>query len=90
MVNIDVNWLFTIGNILLLIASIPLLKTLVFYRNLIRGMDKYGSLLTFAALLFFNLAYIQMENWWSIAVSATTVVFWGLVTFYTWANWLGE
>lgn len=81
---VDVNELFTIGNVLLLAASFPLLATIWHNREALKDFNPYGATLTFVALLVFNWAYFEMENWWSIAVSATTVAFWGLATAYSW------
>jgi len=83
---VEVNTLFTIGNILLLFASFPLLYTVWHNRETLKGFNPYGTTLTFVALLVFNWAYFVMDNWWSIAVSATTVAFWGLATVYSWRN----
>ncbi|MCK5645065.1 MAG: hypothetical protein KAJ19_29970 [Gammaproteobacteria bacterium] len=84
---VEINILFTVANVLLLIASIPLLRDLVLYRDRLRGYNPHGALLTFVALLIFNYAYVLMENWWSIAVNASTVTFWGLAAWFSY--WRG-
>ena len=81
---VDINTLFTLGNLLLLFASFPLLYTIWHDREVLGGFNPSGATLTFVALLVFNYAYFLMDNWWSIAVSATTVVFWGLATVFSW------
>lgn len=85
-IPLDINTLFTIGNALLLIASFPLIMSVWKDRTVLRGFNPYGSLMTTVALLFFNVAYIYMENWWSIALNFSSVIFWGMATMFSWGK----
>jgi hypothetical protein len=83
---VEINTLFTLGNILLLLASFPLLYSVWTDRRVLRGFNPFGAGLTFVALLVFCVTYIRMENWWSLIISQPTVVFWMMATIFSWYN----
>jgi len=80
---IDIGIPLTIGNILLLISSIPLIKTIYKERAVIQGISKYGAVLNFSALLFFDAFYVISSQWISLALNLPIVVFWFLAIIYS-------
>lgn len=74
--------LFSLGEILLIIASIPLIKTTI--KN--RGTDVAfgGALLTFIALLLFVSGNVVLTFWVPILLSIPTILFWALILYYHW------
>ena len=73
-----INWIFTVGNLLLLIAAFPLIKTVWSNRETLKDFHPLGATMTFLGVVTFNVAYVLMANWWSIILSSTTVAFWAL------------
>jgi len=86
----DINTLFAVGNVLLLIASFPLVKTVWKNRSAPKDFNPLGSFMTFLGLSWFNAAYISMDSWWCVALNLPTVVFWGLASIYSIRQWARE
>lgn len=71
-----------IANVLLFIGNILLIWKVVKDRNVLRGFDMVGSLLTFVASLFI-LSYLgQFNLWFSFWLSTLTTLFWGSVLYF--------
>jgi hypothetical protein len=85
-----INILFTLGNILLFIASFPTLKQIIKNRDSLGGFSITGSLITYIALVIFMSNYISMNNWSSVIFSFPTVIMWGTVIFYLFCNKIRE
>ena len=85
----DINIIFTLGNLMLFIANVPLIYTVWRNREVLSDFNPIGSFMTFLGILTFNAAYIQMENWASILFSSTTVMFWGAAAFFSVKRYLG-
>ena len=84
MIDINlVNNLFNVANIAMLIASFPLIYAVFKNRNILKGYSVWGTLGTVFGLLAIDIAYFYMANWASLALSATTDVYWVLALTFS-------
>lgn len=84
--------LFNISNILFLVGTSLLIRAVLKNRNILKGYDWLGALLTLSAMVCVQLAYVdfiqngQSAYWVSFLFSLPTVAYWVLVTAYTIKN----
>ena len=87
--NIDVaNIIFFIGNILLFMASFPMMKTIIKERKHLKGYNFIGATMTYLAVTLFLSSYALLDNWFTILIAFPTVIMWGLVIFYLAHNFI--
>jgi hypothetical protein len=79
----DANLLLIIGNVFLLISSMPMIYTVWRNRNRLRGFDRFGSILNLGALLAFNAYYWVIGTVIPAVLAFPAVAFWGIVVVYT-------
>ncbi len=72
------------GNLLLLVAAYPLIKSAWINRKSLTGFSKNGAGLTLLGVLFIWGAYIQMGSIINFLLLLPTILFWGIVTKATW------
>lgn len=86
---IDPSTLFNISNVLFLVGTSLLIRAVIKNRNILKGYDWLGALLTLSAMLFVQYAYIEFiqmgltSYYISFGFSLPTVSYWVLVTAYT-------
>jgi len=86
---IDPSTLFNISNILFLLGTSLLIRAVLKNRNILKGYDWLGALLTLSAMICVQQAYIMfiqegLTNYWvSFGFSLPTISYWVLVTAYT-------
>jgi hypothetical protein len=78
-----VNLLFIVGNLFLLMASLPLIYRAWRDRKTLYGYSMTGASLTILGLVTFNVAYVFMGNWISVVVNMPTVAYWVLAWSYS-------
>jgi hypothetical protein len=78
-----INELFIVGNLFLLMASLPLIYRAWRDRKTLCGYSLTGASLTILGLITFNVAYVFMGNWISILINLPTVVYWCLAWVYS-------
>lgn len=89
---IDPSILFNISNVLFLIGTSLLIRAVLKNRNILKGYDWLGALLTLSAMVFVQMAYLtfiqmgQFNYWVSFGFSLPTVAYWVIVTVYTIKN----
>ena len=88
--NMNTADLFNLGNLFLLIASFPLLKTLIQDRNQLRGYNPIGTVLTFLGLIAMNTAFFLSGIYLSNLLGATTLAFWGIASYYSISGWISH
>ena len=74
---------FMVANFILLIGTILLIRAVWKNREILQGYSAIGALLTFIPLLIFISCYVTMGNWMALIFSSVTVLYWGMVCFYT-------
>jgi hypothetical protein len=81
--------LFNISNVLFLVGTSLLIRAVLKNKNILKGYDWLGALLTLSAMLCVQQAYIefiqsgQTSYWVSFGFSLPTIAYWVLVTVYT-------
>jgi hypothetical protein len=89
---IDPSMLFNISNILFLLGTSALIRAVLKNRNILKGYDWLGALLTLSAMACVQGAYIVfigqgLGNYWvSFFFALPTVAYWVLVTVYSVKN----
>ena len=74
--------LFSLGNLLFLIASYPMIKTAIVNRNSLKGFSFIGSLFTFLGMGIMITAFVIMNSWLAALLAIPTIAYWGIVTWY--------
>lgn len=75
--------LFIVANAMLFIGTCLLIKVVWKDRAMLKGYSPVGALLTLIPLIIFIVCYVIMANWIAIALASVTVLYWGMVSFYT-------
>jgi ribosomal protein S27AE len=89
---IDPSTFFNISNVLFLLGTSLLIRAVLKNRNILKGYDWLGALLTVSAMLLIQYAYIGFiqsgltSYWVSFGFSLPTVAYWVLVTAYSIKN----
>jgi len=83
----NVEMVFDIGNAVCLVGTVLLIYAIFKNRNVLKGFQPIGSLLTFIAMSFFEFNYYQMCMWKSFLFSLPTVALWFVTSFYSIRNW---
>jgi len=74
-----VEYFLAIGNLLLLVAAYPQIKSAWINRKSLVGFSKNGAGLTLLGILFIWGAYIQMSSIINALLLLPTILFWGIV-----------
>jgi len=77
---------FRIANIFFLVGTILLLYAIIKNRNVLRGFQPIGSLLTLCAMSWIQFNYYQMEFWENFWLSFPTWGLWLLATIFSVKN----
>lgn len=83
---IDPQTLLNIGNIVMLLGTLLLIKAVLKNRKILKGYDVVGSLLTFGGMLSFDIFYVTIPNWFSLGIAMVTTAYWLLVIVYSIKN----
>jgi hypothetical protein len=73
---------FLIGNIIMLVGTLLLIRTVIKNKQLLHGYDILGSFLTFIALICFNVGYIASNQYASLCFAFITVLYWLFVVIF--------
>lgn len=93
---IDPSVLFNVSNVLFLIGTSLLIRAVLKCKDILKGYDWLGALLTLLALSCIQVAYLvfieegQSSYWISFSTSLLTTAYWALVTAYTIKNRLAR
>jgi len=75
----DINLMMNIGNIIVFLGTLLLIKDVLKNRNALKGYSILGSLLTFIAISLFQVGFFMMGVWtWTIG---TVTAFYWLIAF---------
>jgi hypothetical protein len=86
---LDPSILFNLSNVLFLLGTSLLIRAVLKNRNILKGYDWLGALLTLSAMLCVQQAYIQFiqsgqsSYYISFLFSLPTVTYWFLVTVFS-------
>lgn len=78
---------FDIGNAVCLIGTMLLIYAIFKNRNVLKGFQPIGSLLTLIAMSFFEFNYYQMGMLKSFFFCLPTVALWLMASLYSIRNW---
>ncbi len=76
------------ANIVNFVAVIFLMRAIVKDRKVLKGLSVSGTLLTFVAIVSFEVAYFAMGNFVSFGLGLVSVVFWFLAFVFTFRKWV--
>jgi hypothetical protein len=82
-----VDIVFDIANVAFIIGSGLLIYSINKNRNILKGFQPVGSLLTLTAMSFVQYAYVIMGNWLSFFLSLPTVILWAFASIYSIRNY---
>jgi hypothetical protein len=83
---IDTNLLLNLGNIVMFIGTLLLIRVVIKDRNVLRGYDPIGSFLSFLGMAFFDAFYVEINNQFSLWIALVTTAYWFLVSICTIRN----
>jgi multisubunit Na+/H+ antiporter MnhF subunit len=93
MTMIDTQLVFNIANTIFLIGTGLLIYAVIKNRNILRGFQPLGSVLTLLAMSFVEFNYWQLITyfnetslWYSIVSSGVTIAFWVLASVFSIRN----
>jgi len=87
MIYINLDLIFDAANVVFLIGSLLLIWSIYKDRNVLKGFQPMGSILTFVAMCMVQFNYFQMENAVSFLFSLPTVALWALASGYSTYNY---
>lgn len=85
---ISIELIFDIANLVFLAGTSLLIYAIVKNRNVLKGFQPIGSLLTLIAMSFVQFNYYQMDMWKSFAFALPTVALWALASAYSIRNFI--
>ncbi|MHA1268081.1 MAG: hypothetical protein ACTSRS_22885 [Candidatus Helarchaeota archaeon] len=74
--------IFFIANLICALGTILQVKDVLKNRVMLKGYSFIGSLLTFLAVLLFQIGFLLCGQYLSVAVGLITLVYWLLVVIY--------
>lgn len=78
--------LFSTANLLFLVGTIFLIRRVIKNRNAIKDFDPIGSLINSIGMLVNIFALIGLGYYETIIISAPTMLFWAMVSVYSFKN----
>ncbi len=73
---------FLIGNLICMIGTLLLIRTVIKNKKVLHGYDLLGAILTFIALLFLLNGFISSQQYASVGFSLVTVAYWGFIVAF--------
>lgn len=73
---------FLIGNLIMVVGTLLLIRTVIKNTKMLHGYDLVGSVLTFVALLFLLNGFFESSQYLSVIFSLVTVAYWGFVVIF--------
>jgi uncharacterized membrane protein len=73
---------FLIGNIIMTIGTLLLMRSVFKNKKALQGYDLIGSILTFVALLFLLNGFISSSQYASVVFALVTVSYWSFVVTF--------
>lgn len=74
--------MFLIGNFLLLIGVLPLIKEVIKHRENLKGYSSVGAFLTLVGILFVQVGIIVTSSWIETLPTIPIIAYWALVCIY--------
>jgi multisubunit Na+/H+ antiporter MnhG subunit len=78
-----INILLDMGNIVMFIGTLLLIRSVLKNRNVLKGYDPIGSLLTMIGMLLFDAFYVVIGNEFSLVIASFTTAYWILTSVYS-------
>ncbi len=82
------NIVLDFANVVNLVAVLLLMRAIVRDRKVLKGFSVSGSLLTFIAILGFEIAYVLLGNFVSVALGLVNLIFWFMAFIFTLRKWI--
>jgi len=83
---IDWSWLFNLGSLVLLLASIPNIHSAIHDRNHLSGYSRLGSTLTMIGIFLFLVYGLVQRYYLGFLIDIPTFLYWVIVTIYVWKD----
>jgi uncharacterized protein with PQ loop repeat len=71
------------GTIVLMLASLPQLKSIWENRNELRGYSPTATLFLFSGLSLITISFIMLRMWVSVAAQVIPLCMWAMATYYS-------
>jgi len=79
---------FLIGNIICAIGTVLMIRKIIKNRDILKGYDFLGSILTFLAVTCFTYGFYELHDILSVLFALVTLSFWLLASIFTLKMWL--
>lgn len=76
------RYTFLIGNLLLLIGVLPLIKEVLKHRKNLKGYSSAGAFLTFIGVTVVQIGVIRTSGWIEVIPTIPIIIYWILVWVY--------
>ena len=85
-----ISEIFLVANFICAIGTLLQVMAVIKNRKILKGYDFVGSLLTFLAVVLFQIGFYLIGEYLSVALGFITVAYWFLVSVYTGVRKLNE
>ena len=79
----NTNLLLDIGNIVMLIGTLLLIRAVIKDRKILKGYNPVGSILTMLGMITFDTFYVVINNQFSLWIAMVTTAYWFLASVYS-------
>jgi hypothetical protein len=86
----NVDMVMNFANLVNLIAVLLLMRAIIKNRNILKGYSVTGTLLTFIAILGFEIGFYLMENFISFGLGIINLAFWFMAFIFSLRNLINE
>ncbi len=82
----NIELILNLANLLFLTGTVFLIRTVLKNRNALSDFNLLGSMLTFSGMLLSTLAWIGLQYYSTVIISAPTTLFWAVASLYSFKN----
>lgn len=86
----NADMVMNFANFVNLIAVLLLMRAIIKNRNILKGYSVSGTLLTFIAILVYEIGFYLMENYISFGLALINLAFWFLAFVFSLRNFIRE
>ncbi len=84
------EYIFLVGNLIILIGAFPLIKEVVKHRKNLKGYSFMGALFTLIGVTIVQFGIIKSTSWVGVVPTIPIIIFWSLVCIYNWKKLKGH
>lgn len=82
----EIQLLFNLSNSIFLMGTLLLIRRVVINKDKLKDFDAHGSLLNFIGMIISSIALIELKLYTSLLISIPTILFWMIVSIYSFNN----